>query len=163
MMSTYEPRIISINIAPQGSIHPETFLWASGIENTFVPQVRPGERALDEYELMGHYQHWREDLALARDLGLNALRWGVPWYRVEPKQGQFDWARTDQVISYLVEELGITPIIDLMHYGCPFWLQGSLPISTILRRSHPARQHSPDATTHCCACIPRSMSQSSMR
>ena len=37
------------------------FLWAAGIENTFVPQVRPGHRSLDEYELMGHYEHWRED------------------------------------------------------------------------------------------------------
>jgi beta-glucosidase len=98
------------------------FVWASGIEDTFVPQVRPGHRSLDEYELMGHYEHWREDLALARELGVQALRWGVPWYRVEPQPGEFDWRWTDQVIPYMVEELGITPIIDLMHYGCPFWL-----------------------------------------
>jgi beta-glucosidase len=103
---------------------PEDFIWASGIEDTFVPQERQGHRALDEYELMGHYQHWREDLALARDLGLRALRWGVPWYRVEPKLGVFDWTWIDEVLPYLVEELRITPIIDLMHYGCPFWLRG---------------------------------------
>lgn len=102
---------------------PEEFLWASGIEDTFVPQTRPGHRALDEYQLMGHYDHWRGDLALARELGLRALRWGVPWYRVEPLPGELDWSWTDQVIPYLVEELGITPILDLMHYGCPFWLR----------------------------------------
>jgi beta-glucosidase len=105
------------------SSRPEDFIWASGIENTFVPQGRPGYRPLEEYELMGHYDHWREDLALGRELGLNAIRWGVPWYRVEPQQGTFDWSWTDQVIPYLVEELGITPIVDLMHYGCPFWLR----------------------------------------
>ncbi len=99
------------------------FIWASGIEDTFVPQTKPGHRSLDEYELIGHYEHWREDLALARDLGVQALRWGVPWYRVEPQQGQFDWSWTDQVLPYLVVDLGITPIIDLVHYGCPFWLQ----------------------------------------
>jgi beta-glucosidase/6-phospho-beta-glucosidase/beta-galactosidase len=102
---------------------PDDFIWAGGIEDTFVPQTRPGHRALDEYELIGHYDHWREDLALARDLDLKALRWGVPWYRVEPAEGEFDWRWTDQVIPYMVEELGITPIIDLMHYGCPFWLR----------------------------------------
>jgi beta-glucosidase/6-phospho-beta-glucosidase/beta-galactosidase len=102
---------------------PEDFIWASGIEDTFVPQVRPGHRALDEYQLMGHYEHWREDIALARDLGVRALRWGVPWYRVEPLPGEFDWGWTDEVLPYMVEELGITPIIDLMHYGCPFWLK----------------------------------------
>jgi beta-glucosidase len=100
----------------------EDFLWAAGIENTFVPQTRPGHRSLDEYELMGHYEHWREDLMLAKDLGLNALRWGVPWYKVQPAPDRYDWSFTDEVLPYLVEELGILPIIDLMHYGCPFWL-----------------------------------------
>src|SRR4029078_12642135 len=47
--------------------------------------------------------------------------WGVPWYRVEPERGAFDWSWTDQVLPYLVEELGIIPIVDLMNYGCPFW------------------------------------------
>ena len=102
---------------------PEDFVWATGIEDTFVPQTRPGHRALDEYQLMGHYEHWREDLGLGRELGVRALRWGVPWYRVEPFPGEFDWKWTDQVIPYLVEELKITPILDLMHYGCPFWLR----------------------------------------
>jgi beta-glucosidase/6-phospho-beta-glucosidase/beta-galactosidase len=102
---------------------PADFIWASGIEDTFVPQTRPGHRALDEYELMGHYEHWREDLALVKALGVQALRWGVPWYRVEPRPGEFDWRWTDQVIPYLVDELGVTPIVDLMHYGCPLWLR----------------------------------------
>ncbi|HXE56372.1 MAG TPA: family 1 glycosylhydrolase [Gemmatimonadales bacterium] len=102
---------------------PTDFVWATGIEDTFVPQTRPGHRALDEYELMGHYEHWREDLALARELGVQAIRWGVPWYRVEPIRGRFDWHWTDEVLSYLVETLGVTPIVDLIHYGCPFWLR----------------------------------------
>jgi beta-glucosidase/6-phospho-beta-glucosidase/beta-galactosidase len=99
------------------------FIWAGGIEDTFVPQTRPGHRALDEYDLMGHYRHWREDLALARELGLKAIRWGVPWYRVEPQPGVFDWRWVDQVLPYIVEELGVIPIIDLIHYGCPLWLE----------------------------------------
>ncbi|HEX8636462.1 MAG TPA: family 1 glycosylhydrolase [Pyrinomonadaceae bacterium] len=101
----------------------ENFIWAAGIEDTFVPQVRPGHRPLDEYELMGHYTHWREDLALANEVGLQALRWGIPWYKVEPEPGKFDWRWIDEVLPYMVEELKITPIIDLMHYGCPFWLE----------------------------------------
>lgn len=109
----------SIRLGPA----PADFIWASGVEDTFVPQTRPGHRALDEYELIGHYQHWRADLALARQLGVQAIRWGVPWYRVEPLPGEFDWRWTDEVIPYIVEELGITPIVDLMHYGCPFWLR----------------------------------------
>lgn len=102
---------------------PEDFLWAGGIENTFVPQTRHAHRSLDEYELMEHYDNWREDLDLAHDLGLKALRWGIPWYKVEPEPGKFDWRWIDEVLPYLVEELKILPIIDLMHYGCPFWLK----------------------------------------
>lgn len=103
---------------------PERFIWATGIEDSFVPQTRGHFHSLDEYELMGHYEHWREDLALVRDAGLNAVRWGVPWYRCQPEEGRFDWSWTDEVIPYIVEDLGILPIIDLMHYGCPLWLQG---------------------------------------
>jgi beta-glucosidase len=103
-------------------VEPEDFIWATGIEDTFVPQTRPGHRGLDEYELMDHYTHWQEDLALCADLGVKAVRWGVPWYRLEPSPGAFDWSWTDQVIPYIVRELGITPIIDLMHYGCPLWM-----------------------------------------
>ena len=57
--------------------NPKDFLWASGIENTFVPQTKVGHRALDEYELMGHYEHWREDLALLREANMQTVRWGV--------------------------------------------------------------------------------------
>jgi len=72
---------------------------------------------------MGHYEHWREDLELLRELGVRAVRWGIPWYRVEPLQGEFDWRWTDEVLPFLVSELDVTPIVDLMHYGCPFWLR----------------------------------------
>src|ERR671933_2935802 len=105
----------------QHNVH-DSFIWATGIEDSFVPQTRGKFRRLDEYELIGHYDHWREDLALVRDAGLGAVRWGVPWYRVEPEDGRFDWSWTDQVIPYVVEELGVTPIIDLIHYGCPHWM-----------------------------------------
>ena len=69
--------------APASRRRAEDFIWATGIEDTFVPQTRPGHRALDEYQLMGHYEHWREDLTLGRELDVSAIRWGVPWYRVE--------------------------------------------------------------------------------
>lgn len=109
--------------SPEHFTSAEHFLWAAGIENTFVPQTRPGHRALDEYELMGHYDHWEEDLQLIGDLKLKSVRWGIPWYRVEPSPGKYDWRWTDDVIACLVEKYKVLPIIDLMHYGCPLWLQ----------------------------------------
>ena len=99
-----------------------SFRWATGIEDTFVPQVRPGHRGLDEYELMGHYGRWRGDLDLAAGLGVRAIRYGIPWYRVNPRPGRFDWSWTDPVMEHLAVTLGLEPIVDLVHYGTPDWL-----------------------------------------
>jgi beta-glucosidase len=92
-----------------------------GIEDTFVPQERVGGRRLDEYELTQHYEHWREDLSLAAEAGAEFLRWGIPWYLVEPEQGRFDWRWLDEVAAF-TEELGLKIVVDLMHYGTPLWL-----------------------------------------
>ena len=100
------------------------FEWAVGIEDTFIPQVRSRGRVLDEYELTGHYDLWREDLALAASTGVRSTRYGIPWYRVNPAPGVFDWSWTDAVLDHMVRDLGIHPIVDLMHYGCPLWLEG---------------------------------------
>jgi beta-glucosidase/6-phospho-beta-glucosidase/beta-galactosidase len=101
------------------------FIWAAGIENTFIPQARPGLRALDEYELTQHYKLWKSDFDLVAEAGVKVLRWGIPWYRVQPALDRWDWEWTDKALDYLVNVKGITPILDLMHYGTPLWLENS--------------------------------------
>jgi beta-glucosidase len=96
--------------------------FAVGIEDTFIPQIAPGLRALDEYELTGHYDRWPEDLDLAASTGATMIRYGIPWYRVNPAPNRWDWSWTDRVIDRLLS-LELTPIVDLMHYGCPLWLE----------------------------------------
>jgi beta-glucosidase len=96
--------------------------FAVGIEDTFIPQTYPGRRALDEYELTGHYERWREDLDLAASTGAEMIRYGIPWYRVNPSPDGWDWSWTDRVFDHMLS-LGLTPIVDFMHYGCPLWLE----------------------------------------
>lgn len=100
-----------------GNLH-----FGLGIEDTFVPQVEEGERALDEYELTEHYENWHADLGLAKDVGSEFMRWGIPWHRVNPAPGQWEWSWVDGVIARF-DELGIRPIIDLLHYGTPMWIE----------------------------------------
>lgn len=95
--------------------------FGAGIENTFVPQERPGERPVDEYELTEHYDRWHGDLALAGSVGAEFLRWGIPWHRVSPEPGVWDWDWTDRVMARF-GELGVRPIVDVLHYGTPLWL-----------------------------------------
>ncbi len=101
------------------------FTWATGIEDTFIPHARPGLRALDEYELTQHYAQWKTDFDLVAETGVQAVRWGIPWYKVQPKPGVWDWSWTDAALDYLVNVKGITPILDIMHYGTPLWMENS--------------------------------------
>lgn len=95
--------------------------FAVGVEDTFIPQTPFRERVLDEYEMTQHYQFWREDLGLAAECGASMVRWGIPWYRVNPEPGRWDWSWLDRVAERFAE-LGLTAIVDLMHYGTPTWL-----------------------------------------
>jgi len=111
------------------------FAWAVGIEDSFIAQPHGRtRRVLDEYALVGHYEHWRADLDAVASVGVRWIRYGLPWYRVNPAPGVFDWTWSDAVLPYLVEHLGIAPIVDLMHYGCPTWLAGEF-----LNPDYPAR------------------------
>lgn len=107
--------------------------FAVGIENTFVPQRKFGERALDEYELTQHYEQWENDFQLIAASGASMVRWGIPWHRVNPEKGQWDWTWLDQVVARF-DAIGVIPIIDLMHYGTPLWLEGQF-----LSPDYPAR------------------------
>jgi beta-glucosidase len=99
------------------------FLWATGIEDTFITAPWPKtNRTLDEYELTRHYQHWREDLELMASLGVKTARYGIPWHIVNPAKGKWDWSFADRTLGTLLE-LGIDPIVDLVHYGLPSWLE----------------------------------------
>jgi beta-glucosidase len=100
------------------------FRFAAGIEDTFIAHERVGQRRLDEYELTQHYQYWREDLDLLARAGADSVRWGIPWYRVEPEPGRFEWDWVDRVVDRLCA-LGLTCIVDLMHYGTPLWMTSS--------------------------------------
>jgi beta-glucosidase len=113
---------------------PGGFAWATGIEDTFIHQARPGLRALDEYQLTQHYQFWKEDLDRVADSGIPFLRWGVPWHKVQPTPDRWDWEWTDQVLDYMVNNRGITPILDLMHYGTPAWIDNSFINASYPRR-----------------------------
>lgn len=56
-------------------------------------------------------------------IGLDSVRWGIPWYRVQPEKNKWDWSFTDQVIPYIVQEKKLHLVLDLMHYGVPTWMK----------------------------------------
>src|SRR5262249_10795006 len=71
-----------------------------------------------------HYENWQADLELMAQLGVRAARYGIPWYRVNPASGAWDWRFADDSFGKMLD-LGIDPIVDLVHYGTPGWLTES--------------------------------------
>ena len=73
-----------------------------------------------------HYHRWREDIALMKELGLEAYRFSVSWPRILPAgRGKVNQAGID-FYSRLVDgllEAGIQPFPTLYHWDLPQGLQ----------------------------------------
>ncbi|KAF2991212.1 hypothetical protein MJC1_01561 [Methylocystis sp. MJC1] len=96
------------------------FLFATGIENS-SPTVNNGRKRIDEMASCRHYELWRDDFALVRELGVVALRYGPPLYKTFLGPNRFDWEFADLAFTEL-KKLGLIPIADLCHFGVPDWI-----------------------------------------
>lgn len=98
------------------------FMFTTGIENSYPTiQVAGKKQRVDELESTGHYTRWKEDFGLVQEMGIEFLRWGPPLYRVHTGPGQYDWSLVDEPLTDLFTR-GITPIVDLCHFGVPDWI-----------------------------------------
>ena len=96
-----------------------SFMFATGVEGS--SPVTTGGRRVDQFEATGHYDRWRQDLDLVVRLGVRHLRWGPAAYRAMAGPGRYDFDFCDRVLEGMAER-GITPILDLLHFGLPDWL-----------------------------------------
>jgi beta-glucosidase len=73
-----------------------------------------------------HYRRWREDVALMRDLGLNAYRFSIAWSRILPEGTGRVNARGvafyDRLLDALLEAK-IQPLVTLFHWDLPAALE----------------------------------------
>src|SRR5438552_3926233 len=99
------------------------FMFATGIENSYPTILMPdgSTKRVDEMEKTGHYKNWEKDLQLVAELGIQFLRYGPPLFSTHIAPGKYDWEFTDLTFNRL-KDLGITPIIDLCHFGVPDWI-----------------------------------------
>jgi beta-glucosidase len=87
-----------------------------------VPPIRHGDRcglAAD------HWNRYKQDIQLLKEMHLNAFRFSVEWSKVEPEEGVF----VDSVLDHyerVVDELlanGIEPLVTLHHFTNPLWFE----------------------------------------
>jgi beta-glucosidase/6-phospho-beta-glucosidase/beta-galactosidase len=99
------------------------FMFSTGIENSY-PTIRlpdGTQKRVDEMEKTLHYKCWEQDFELVKELGIEFLRYGPPYYKTHLAPGKYDWDFSDTTFRRL-KELGIEPIVDLLHFGLPDWL-----------------------------------------
>ena len=106
---------------PEGAVG-DSFMFATGIECS-NPTIQHGRVRRDQLEECGHYDRYVEDIGLVRELGLQVLRYGLPLHRTWLGEGRYDWAFADLAMAE-IRRRGITPILDLMHFGLPDWVGG---------------------------------------
>lgn len=96
------------------------FMFATGIECSY-PTIDNGNTRRDLLEEAKHCEYWKEDLALVKEMGINVLRYGLPYYSIHIAENKYDWTFADKVMKE-IKRLEITPILDLMHFGVPDWI-----------------------------------------
>jgi beta-glucosidase/6-phospho-beta-glucosidase/beta-galactosidase len=98
-------------------------MFATGIENSY-PTITLGDgtiKRVDEMEKTGHYKYWKDDFRLTKEMGIDHLRYGTPYYSLHEGPGKYDWNFSDEVFNEM-KELGIIPLVDLCHFGVPDWI-----------------------------------------
>jgi beta-glucosidase len=70
-----------------------------------------------------HYTKYQLDFALAKKLHLNAMRSGVEWSRISPKEGMIDTTVLKHYVDYFasMKRLGLEPFVNIFHWTLPEW------------------------------------------
>jgi len=99
------------------------FLFCTGIENSYPVITDRAGKSLrrDGMELSRHYHHWKQDLRLVKEMGIDCLRYGPPYYKTHLGPMKYNWSFADETFGRM-RALGIWPIADLCHFGVPDWI-----------------------------------------
>lgn len=114
---------------------PEGFLWGAAtaahqiegnnINNDWWPREHAAGTSIVEPsgDACDSYHRFREDMTLLRDAGLDTYRFSIEWSRIEPEKGFVSRAGIDHYRRMVdtALELGITPMVTLMHFTVPRW------------------------------------------
>ena len=121
---------------PAATRFPPGFLWGTA---SAAHQVEGDNRNCDWWEFeqqpgriangdssavaCDHYNRYREDFKLLREMNQNAHRLSIEWSRIEPSEGEFDSRQMRHYRDVLGElrEQGIQPMVTLHHFTSPLW------------------------------------------
>lgn len=94
------------------------FMFATGID---CAAPKAAGKRLDQMESNCHYDRWREDIDLAKDIGTRYLRYGLPLHRVFHGVDKHDWEHMDAAMRH-IRTHELIPIAELCRFGVPDWI-----------------------------------------
>jgi beta-glucosidase len=98
------------------------FRFESAVDEDGNPRIYKGQKA---GKACDHWNRYKEDIRLMKELSLNSYRFSVEWSKIEPKRGEFGEAALDHY-EKVVDELlanGIEPMVTLHHFTDPLWFE----------------------------------------
>jgi beta-glucosidase/6-phospho-beta-glucosidase/beta-galactosidase len=97
------------------------FKISIGIEGTYEPVSGRDTLAITRHYLQSG---WKSDLQRVRELGLQEVRYPIPWHRVESRRGRYEWGLLDEILNSATEEFRLEIIADTLHHtSFPRWLK----------------------------------------
>ena len=118
-------------------LFPEEFLWGAATSSHQVEGNNVNNDWWDWEQLPGkiahgdksgdacdQYNRYRQDFAMARDLGHNAHRLSLEWSRIEPAEGRFERGAIEHYRDVLgtLKSFGMATMVTLHHFTNPRWL-----------------------------------------
>ncbi len=101
--------------------------WKDGGKSLSIWDVAPEKKIKNRencHVSCDHYHHWKEDVALMKQMGLKAYRFSISWSRIMPSEGVVNQEGL-KFYSDLVDELlmaQIEPIVTIFHWDMPLWV-----------------------------------------
>ena len=76
-----------------------------------------------------HYELYKDDLNLLKDLGVNSYRFSIEWSRIQPRESAWDdasLAHYQEIIDILLQN-NIEPMVTINHFTHPLWFIKKYP------------------------------------
>jgi len=97
------------------------FLWENSIDEEGCPRVRFGHRSGLSCD---HWNRYKEDIKLIKELGCNSYRFSIEWSKVEPERGRWSREALDhyKALCEGLRDSEIKPFVTLHHFTNPIWI-----------------------------------------
>ena len=94
--------------------------WELSVDPSGNPRIKDGQKAGIACD---HWNRYKEDIQLMKQLGIKAYRFSVEWSKIEPRAGFFNQEALNHYSDVCDALLAadIKPVITLHHFTHPYW------------------------------------------